>query len=298
MLATLNDKNDPHDAIEISPDIVLASRAEKDAPTLAPELSGRAEPKLEAAPEPRIAAPSVDAAVRAALSDYQASRKRSSLGKWLSRAVFSVLFAGGSAAAAIAWQAHGETVKQMAAVWVPALAAPPSQATQAVDEQSTSPAPQAQAADGAAPQAPAQQPDSAPPTAEAVAPDATPSLQSMTRDLASMGQQIEQLKANIAELKTSQELMAREMAKAPPKPAEARAADPHARMTALPPRPPAPPVRKPKPASPPAHAATYAPAPITPAQQATIVPPPMPAPAPQQTADDDGPVVRPPLPVR
>ena len=28
MLATLNDKNDPHDAIEISPDIVLASRAE------------------------------------------------------------------------------------------------------------------------------------------------------------------------------------------------------------------------------------------------------------------------------
>src|SRR5262249_38838612 len=147
MLATLNDKNDPHDAIEISPGIVLASRGEKDAPALAPELSARTEPQLQAAPEPKIAAPSVDAAVPAALSDYQASRKRSSIGKWLSGAMFSMLFAGGSAAAAIAWQTHGDTVKQMAAAWVPALAASPSQATQVADDQSTASAPQAQPAE-------------------------------------------------------------------------------------------------------------------------------------------------------
>ena len=36
----------------------------------------------------------------------------------------------------------------------------------------------------------------------------------MTRDIAAMAQQIEQLKANISELKAGQEQMAREMAKA------------------------------------------------------------------------------------
>ncbi len=50
MTATLTDKNDPHDAIQISPDVVLASRTEKDAPTLAPEIGRRPEPRIEAKP--------------------------------------------------------------------------------------------------------------------------------------------------------------------------------------------------------------------------------------------------------
>ena len=59
----------------------------------------------------------------------------------------------------------------------------------------------------------------------------------MTRDLAAMAQQIEALKANIAELKAGQEQMAREMAKPPaPKPvAEAKPVDPRARVATLPP---------------------------------------------------------------
>ncbi|MFK4578548.1 hypothetical protein ABIF83_001995 [Bradyrhizobium ottawaense] len=64
MLATLNPKqivdeivkdtvkdNDPHDAIQISPDIVLASRPISVAPALAPDIATRPEPKF--APEPK-----------------------------------------------------------------------------------------------------------------------------------------------------------------------------------------------------------------------------------------------------
>jgi hypothetical protein len=307
MLATLNDKNDPHDAIEISPEVVRASRTDTEAPTLAPEIVGRLEPKIEAVP-PIAAAnaaastPSVDAAVRAALSDFQSSRKRSPVGKWLRGAMLSMLFAGGSAAAAIGWQMHGDMVQDSVAAWIPALAAAPSRATPPGAEQATqtaaeAAAPEAAAATEAAPPAattPAPQQDSAPVTT--ATPDIAPSsVQAMARDLATMGQQIEQLKANIAELKAGQEQMARELAKAQqPRPAEARAIDPRNRVSALPPHPPVAPVRKPKPAYPPA-ATSYAPAPTAPPAQAAVVPPP---PAAVQTADDDGPVVRPPMPVR
>src|SRR5882757_1480315 len=101
--------------------------------------------------------------------------------------------------------------------------------------------------------------------------DATQSLQSMTRDVAAMAQQIAQLKANIAELKTAQEQMAREMVKTPaPKPvADAKPIDPRARVSALPPRPPVAPVRKPKPITTPAYTQTYAPT--------QIAPPPLPS---------------------
>lgn len=123
----------------------------------------------------------------------------------------------------------------------------------------------------------------------------------MTRDIAAMAQQIEQLKANIAELKAGQEQMVREMAKpSAPKPiAEAKPpVSPPARVSALPPRAPAlPPVRKPKPMVSHTYMPAYSPAPLAPPppSQAAAVPPPV---ATTQTvADDDGPVVRPPMPV-
>ena len=62
MLATLNSRqivdeivkdtvtnNDPHDAVQISPDIVLASRPLSVAPALAPEITARPEPKIDPA---------------------------------------------------------------------------------------------------------------------------------------------------------------------------------------------------------------------------------------------------------
>jgi hypothetical protein len=124
----------------------------------------------------------------------------------------------------------------------------------------------------------------------------------MTRDLAAMAQQIEQLKTNIAELKAGQEQMARELTKLPaPKPvAETRPIDPRARASAVPPRPAAPPARKPKPVVSHTYMPAYSPAPLAspPPPQAAAAPlPAAPVVTTQAVADDDGPVVRPPMPV-
>ena len=123
-----------------------------------------------------------------------------------------------------------------------------------------------------------------------------------------MAQQIEALKANIAELKAGQEQMAREMAKPPaPKPVvEAKPpVDPRARVSALPPRAPVPtpsPVRKPKPVVSHTYMPAYSPAPLAPppppSQAAAVPPAPAPVTTTQAVADDDGPVVRPPMPLR
>lgn len=331
MLATLNSRqivdeivkdtmkdNDPHDAVQISPDVVRVSRVSSEAPTLAPEFTTRPEPKF--APEPRLnpepkftpvsgpqaAAPSVDTAVRVTASDGHSPRRRSTAGKWLRGAFVTFLFAGGSAAATIAWEQHGDTATQMLAEWTPALASllpSTSQTAPVAAAQAAPPVAQDQTADQTAtpPAAPVVTAAAAPTATQA---DATQSVESMTRDIATMAQQIEQLKANIAELKAGQEQMVREMAKAPaPKPvAEARPpVDPRARVSALPPRAPAPPVRKPKPVASHTTMPAYSPAPLAPPPptQAAAVPPPVapPAATPQTVADDDGPIVRPPMPL-
>ncbi|MBC9876093.1 hypothetical protein G8O24_01865 [Bradyrhizobium sp. INPA01-394B] len=337
MLATLNSRqivdeivkdtvkdNDPHDAIQISPDVIRASRAGGEAPTLAPEFTIRPEPKFAPEPKatiepkfspasepqaaaPQAAAPSVDTAVRVTASDDHIRPKRSAAGKWLRGAFVTFLFAGGSAAATIAWEKHGDTATQMLAQWTPALASLLPSTSQ------TAPVAAAQAAPSAAPDQAADQtaPPPAPPVATAPAPaqaDAAASADSMTRDIAAMAQQIEQLKASIAELKAGQEQMVREMAKPPAqKPvAEARPpVNPSAHVSALPPRPaaPLPPqTRKPKPVVSRTYMPAYSPPPLAPPpppSQAAAVPPPAapPVASTQTVADDDGPVVRPPMPV-
>ncbi|OSJ35731.1 hypothetical protein [Bradyrhizobium japonicum] len=342
MLATLNSRqivdeivkdtvkdNDPHDAVEISPDMVLASRPISGAPALAPEIATRPEPKIDPkfAPErtinpepkfspvlePQTAAPSVDTAVRVAASDGR-RQKRSSAGKWLRGAFVMILFAGGSAAATVAWEKHGDTARQIFAEWKPALTALTSlqpSTSQTAAPMPAAPVTAAQAAPPAEPAATDQatdqstQPATPPPVQVAAAPVATQpdpaqSVQSMTRDLAAMAQQIEALKANIAELKAGQEQMAREMAKPPaPKPvAEAKPVDPRARVSTLPSRSPAPPVRKPKPVVSQTYMPAYSPAPPAPSQAAAVAPTAAPVATTQAVADDDGPVVRPPMPLR
>jgi hypothetical protein len=216
-------------------------------------------------------------------------------------AFVTFLFAGGSAAATIAWEQHGDTARQMLAEWTPALTSLLPSTSQ------TSPVAPAQAAPPAAETATDQTADQSatPPAAQAAAvpaatsSDPAQSVQSMTRDLAAMALQIETLKASIAELKAGQEQMAREMAKpAAPKPvAETRPVDPRARLSALPPRPAPPPVRKPKPAVSQTYMPAYPPTPLAPppSSQAATIPPPVTTT--QAVADDDGPVVRPPMPV-
>lgn len=334
MLATLNSRqivdeivkdtmrdNDPHDAVQISPDVVRASRVTTEAPTLAPEFTARPEPKFapepkinpDASPEPkfapvsapRAAVPSVDTAVRVTASEDHSRPKRSAAGRWLRGAFVTFLFAGGSAAATIAWEKHGDTATQLLAEWTPALASllpSTSQTAPVAAAQAAPPVAQDQTTDqtAATPAAPVVTAAAAPAATQA---DATQTVESMTRDIAAMAQQIEQLKANIAELKAGQEQMVREMAKPPaPKPvAEAKPPiDPRARVSALPPRAPAPippPVRKPKPVVSHSYMPAYSPPP--PPSQAAAVPPPAapPVATTQTVADDDGPIVRPPMPL-
>ncbi|WP_316395810.1 hypothetical protein [Bradyrhizobium sp. 33ap4] len=187
-------------------------------------------------------------------------------------------------------EAAPATPPQDVATAVPATAAP-------------APAPAAAPAAAGAPVAPA---TAAAPAA--AAPDQTQLLQSMARDLASMGQQIEQLKTSIDQLKAGQDQLAQRVAKttetraveprpvAPPRPRAAVTpqAAPHAAVAP-------PPVRRPAqayiPPPPPPASATPLPAPAA-APQAVAAPRPVQQQSSVVDADDGGPVVRPPMPLR
>jgi len=242
--------------------------------------------------------------------------------KWGKR-IFMTLLGLCGAIAAAAWQHYGDEAKAMAADWAPpfVLAAlspsdkPPADEPPA-DEPASAPAVQTAVADQAAavdqpaaadqaatataqPAAPAQPEQGVAPAATAPSAESA-HLQSMAQDFAAMGQQVEELKATIAQLKASQAQMARDVAKAneartsEAKPAE-QSRRPRVTAVAPPaPRPAAAPARKPKPAYSPAQATYVPPMPLYPASVQA-----QPAPPPQQTMADDGaPVVRPPMPLR
>jgi hypothetical protein len=312
MHSTLNLKetDDPHDGPAIAPDVVPAAWADRVLADIKRDaVSGATGKKLDTGPSVAAgaAAPSVDTTFRAtAVNKVQVSGDRPSSGSWTSRAVMAFMFALCSALAAAAWQHYGHTAKQMIADWTPpfVLAASPASEKTGLTEQPGSPAVQAAAADQPAPQAAGstQPADGATPAA-ALAPESAQLLQSMARDLAAMGQQVEQLKASIAELKAGRQAMSPEAARtsvATPSVAgtpEIRAPEPNLRpkMSALPPRPAAaPPVRKPRPAYyPSAQSAAPPPVPLA------APPPPQPAPQPQTAGRlEDEPVARPPMPMR
>ena len=329
---------DPHDVFAI--ETILAARAADRAPPLAHD-GHPAEPQAYAAGPQAYAAPEISVGVpatqleptfRAAdVSDIQLENIRPDeikidginalherpTSKWVKRVVMALLGLTGAMAAA-AWQHYGDRAKDhvtsMAVEWAPpfVLAALAPAEKPAAAEQPSAPAIQATAADQAAlqPAAAAQLPQAA---AVAGAPAESPQLQSMAQDLAAMSQQVEDLKATIAQLRASQTQMAREPAKTSEsktseskisegkdaRASEAKPSEPNLRprVTAAavpPPRPAAAPARKPKPAAyPPAQAAYVPPLPPAPAQAQPAPPPP------QQTLADDGePIVRPPMPLR
>ena len=286
---------DPHDAPAIAPDVVSVTWADRvladitrDAKTIQPDRQAHAP------------APAVDTTFRAAAVG------RPSRGKWVARATMAFMFALVSAFAAAGWQHYGHHAKAMIAEWTPiiatqfALASSPP-ADQAVPIEQAAPADQAAAVDQATPPAAtaARPADTAAPAAAALPSESAELIQSMARDLAAMGQQVEQLKASIAELKANQQPATPAIARtSEAKPAEIKppAPAPVARpkvSAALPPppqRPAPPPLRRP----PPVQAGVAAPMPLT-YQPA----PPPPAPPVQATAQpDDEPVVRPPMPLR
>jgi hypothetical protein len=315
MHSTLNPKptDDPHDIVVVAPDAVRVAPAEEELSDLLRQAArhrsnpqARAESGLPA----DAAVPPVDTTFRAsAVENIQLLGQRRWIGRGAVRAFGPLLLAACIGIAGIAWQS--DAAKKMIAKVATQLVliASLSPEKSGPSAQPAAPAVQADVANAAAPQ-PAPVAQTAPQAvAAAAAPSADPAqLQSMARDLASAGQEIEQLKASIEQLKASQQQMSRDMAKSSEnkasenKASENRASEQNARprISALPPRPTAAPVRRPMPSYPP--------------PQAAVAPPPLPPPAapyaprqieppPQTTGEaltdpELASVPRPPMPVR
>jgi hypothetical protein len=310
MHSTLNPKqtDDPHDVVVVAPDVALVGPTDE-------ELSRLAKMAHEAARKPSDpltatasglpagpTVPPVDTTFRpAAVNNVQQSMARRAV-----RAFTALLLTACIGVAAVAWQVNRDAAKRMITRWAPQFVASSlSQETPGLSAQPAPPAVAAAAANAAPPQpAPVAQtaPQGVAPAAAAPSAEPAQLLQSVARDVASLGQEVEQLKASIEQLKASQQQMSRDVAKA----TEAKVSEQNSRpkLSALPPRPPAARARKPMPsyyppypspqaaaapASPPAAAPYYAPRQVEPQPQIAAEPP----------ADAEASSVpRPPMPVR
>jgi hypothetical protein len=271
--------------------------------------------------------------------DIRLDGAHSSGSRWAKRAAVAFLFALGSVAAAEAWDHYGDTATQMTrqvmADWAPQLALNSSQqpAEKPSPENTVASAPPAAAAPPAEPAVPAVITDqtASPPAPSAIQPAAVqpladapataaaaPSQPAQTQpsspDIAAMGQQIEALKATIAQLKAGQEQMAAKISQqashdtirnAVARTSEARASisEPRARLSSAAPHPAPALVRKPPR---PAYSSAQASAALnrSPQPAPPLPPPPVAAtsmqaqPQMQVVTEDGDLVVRPPMPVR
>jgi hypothetical protein len=310
MQATLNQRqnDDPHDVLVVAPDVALVVPTDEELARLAQTMRDSSSSQFRAGADFPAGAtiPSVDTTFRPTVDAPVPGKARTVGGRAAHAFTAGLLLAVGGGAVAFGWQAYGDEVKSAVAQWVPprvlALILPtePPARTEQPD------APAVEAATAATPAAqPAATSGAAAPAAAAPAVEPAEQLHSMARDLANAGQQIEQLKASIEELKASQQQMSRELAKASEgkaseaKTSEAKASEPGLRpkLSALPPRPAPARVHKPMPPQPqaatypamPQTAAPYASTPIEPPLQATT-----------QTLGDPelASVPRPPMPLR
>ncbi|WFU19830.1 hypothetical protein [Bradyrhizobium sp. CB3481] len=134
------------------------------------------------------------------------SSRRSSRGRPALRGFIGLLLTAGICTAAFAWHSYGDAARPMIAQWAPQLAAAsslPSETPKVAADKP--PAVQLAAADAAISQLPAPAQTAAQDAVNPIAPETAQLLQTMARDLASMRQEIEQLKAG-------QEVLARETA--------------------------------------------------------------------------------------
>jgi hypothetical protein len=255
--------------------------------------------------------PAVDATFRATAVNDDVPVRKSSFGRRAVRAIAALLLTLGIGAAALSWQTFGYAAKKALFSWAPkwAIAASlPLEKLGLASESTPSDDPPvaAPAATAASDQSPSDTgtPGNTAATTAVPSSDTAQQLQSMARDLANANQQVETLKASIAELKASQQQMTRDLAKVSDQAAKAKlaATTPH------------PPAHKPAPLY--SSASTYAPAaapapppayrPVSssyPATQAAAAPaaaqPQVPPPPVQlQPEPGLGPAPRPPMPVQ
>ena len=317
-------ETDPHDAFATEPAVVPAARENHAPLELLHDILSRSEAPqttASAAPLAGAASPAVDTTFRPTnVNPTQDNARlpggRASGGRWAGRALFAFLLA----IAAMGWQQYGDAAQQAIANWMPqfALAAP----SPPVEKPGAGPTNPTAAEPSATDQATAQPaPPSAPGVAssDVAAPPVEPAqMQSMARDLASMGQQIEALKATIEQLRAGQEQISRDVARASEirtsavRPSAAMPSGntpsgntpsgilpstpgPRPRIVPPPPRSAVAPPRRPRPA----FAYSPPPAAAAPPPQAAAAPPPPLEPQAQATArPGDEPIIRPPMPVR
>jgi hypothetical protein len=306
MQSTLNTRptDDPHDFVVVPPDAIRVVPSDDELSHVLRDAArhlGDTQPHAESGLPDPAAVPPVDTSFRATAVDNLLPRQRASLGGWALRGLMAFLFAAFTGAAGIAWQFHGGPVKQAIAEWTPPqlLALASSQPAQepAPSAQPAAPGVETAAADAPAAPVAAAATEAAAPAAAAPSGEQSQLIQSMARDLASAGQEIEQLKASIAELKAGQQQIAREIAKGSDKGSEQNQ---RPRASAPPPRPVAahPPRKPPMPYPPRQAAASPAFSPSAP----YVPPPPQSTAPPQASAYPADPgissVPRPPMPVR
>lgn len=299
--STLKQNDDPHDVLVVAPDVALVVPTDEELSKLAHTLRHPSAPQIRTGSELPAGAtvPPVDATFRPAASDIRVPGPRRAARVFTT----TLLLAGCAAAAAFAWQSYGDAAERLIAQWPPQriLASLLPLEKPAASAQPTPPAAETVAANEAPPQpaAPAQAaPQNVSPSVADPSAESAQSLRAMAHDLASAGQEIEQLKASIEQLKGSidqltagQQQMSRDIAKA----SEQNLGP---KMQAPPRRPAAARVRRPPPLSRPqatlAPLPTQAAAPYVPRQPE---PPPLDLGEPQ--ADPElASVPRPPMPVR
>ena len=272
---------DPRD---VSPGLSTQGLSTQGLSTQDLELVARADERLAHAYEQIASADEQLARVNEQISRMEddAARKkavnklrRPSRGRPALRGFVGLLLAAGICFAAFASQSYGETARLMISRWAPQLASSLPSATPKLADQQSPPPVQVAAADAAISQlpSPAQtMPQDAAPAP--IPPEVTQSLETMARDLASVQQQIEQLKAGqeelarenagIAEqLKANQEQMARAISSASEQNLQLRTSVAASAVTsAKPPLPVANAARKPVSTPPPKQARAQARAPL------------------------------------
>ena len=226
------------DAAKVAPALAKVAAAHEEFFSLAPDelrAPSGSHDQVEPVFLPGVAVPPVDPNFRATskVNNVLVKSRGRSMVKQAMRAGTALLLAASIGGAAAAWRYHAEEAQQIIAEWAPlfarkssqpaeksGLSAPPVLAAADADAQNTSPAqpvpeqPAPQAPTAAATAVPAAAAITAPAAAapaatEAAAPAAAVSadraLETMARDLANAGQEIDKLKATVEQLKASQQ---------------------------------------------------------------------------------------------
>ncbi len=309
----------PSDQVKVAP-----SDAEiTDLLRTAARQHSEAEVRVALEAEAQAPVPAVDTTFRATAVNDDVPGRKGSFGRRAIRALVALLVAAGITGAALGWQFFGYATKKAVGRWLPQMALtssltldkfgldteskPADKPADAASDAVPAPAQAAASGENAADSAVS---DNAAANAAAPSPDPSQQLQSMARDLASASQEIETLKASIAELKAGQQQMVRDLAKATDKLAEQGA---KAKVATAPPHPAAPhkpaPAYSPSasyspsptPAPPPAYRSppsSYSQASVAPSPAATqpyVPPPPIPL---RPTDPDAASAPRPPMPVQ